>query len=90
MTDQAKDTIIGILRDYGFATMLACALLYVGRQDIILPMVEAHRAFLFELAETQHEISKAIGEQTRLLYALQPRERGTATVSVQKPSEGQD
>lgn len=89
MTDQAKETILGILERYGFATMLACALLYVGRQDIILPMVEAHQAFLLELAETQHEISKAITEQTRLLYALQPRD-GTKTVSVQKSVEGQD
>lgn len=90
MTDATRDTILGILERYGFATMLACALLYVGRQDIILPMVEAHQAFLLELAETQHEISKAISEQTRLLYALQPREHGTKTVSVPKSLEGQD
>lgn len=87
MTDQAKETIVGILERYGFATMLACALLYVGRQDIILPMVEAHRAFLTELAQTQHEISKAVGEQTKLLYAMQPHQRDrTSTVSAEKPT----
>jgi hypothetical protein len=73
MTAETKDTLLSILKDYGFATVLACALLWVGRQDIILPMVESHRQFLKEVAETQREISQAIGEQTRLLYALQPK-----------------
>lgn len=73
MTDATKDTMLGILREYGFVTLLACALLYVGRQDIIIPMVEAHREFLTEIAQTQREISTALSEQTRLLYAMQPR-----------------
>lgn len=73
MTDEVKGTMLNILRDYGFATLLACALLYVGRQDLLLPMVEAHKEFLREVADTQKEISMAIQEQTRLLYALQPR-----------------
>lgn len=73
MTAEAKETLLTVLRDYGFATVLACALLWVGRQDIILPMVQAHRDFLKELATTQREISKAVTEQTRLLYALQPK-----------------
>ena len=73
MTDQAKDTLYSILREYGFATLVACALLYVGRQDIIVPMVEAHREFLKDIAATQRDISQAVSEQTRLLYALQPR-----------------
>lgn len=70
MTDAQKDTMFGLLREYGFATLLACALLYVGRQDIIVPMVEAHREFLRDIAVTQREISKAVSEQTRLLYEL--------------------
>ena len=73
MTDATKDTFYGILREYGFATVLACALLYVGRADIIIPMVRAHEKFLTEIAATQREISQAIGEQTRLLYALQTK-----------------
>ena len=72
MTAETKDTLLGILKDYGFATVLACALLWVGRQDIIVPMVAAHREFLKEVSQTQKEISAAISEQTRLLYALQP------------------
>lgn len=73
MTAETKETLLSILKDYGFATVLACALLWVGRQDIILPMVQAHRDFLKQVAETQKEISAAISEQTRLLYALQPK-----------------
>jgi hypothetical protein len=74
MTAETKDTLLSILKDYGFATVLAVALLWVGRQDIILPMVESHREFLRDVADTQKEISQAISEQTRLLYALQPRD----------------
>jgi hypothetical protein len=73
MTAETKDTLLSVLRDYGFATVLAIALLWVGRQDVILPMVEAHREFLRDVAATQKEISAAISEQTRLLYALQPK-----------------
>ena len=82
MTAETKDTLLGILKDYGFATVLACALLWVGRQDIIVPMVEAHRDFLKEVAQTQKEISAAISEQTRLLYALQPRSAATKLPDV--------
>jgi hypothetical protein len=74
MTEATKETVFQLLREYGFATLVACFLGYVGRQDVILPMVESHREFLKDIAETQREISQAIGEQTRLLYALQPRE----------------
>ena len=73
MTDATKETFFQLLREYGFATLVACFLGYVGRQDVILPMVESHREFLKDIAETQREISQAIGEQTKLLYALQPR-----------------
>jgi hypothetical protein len=78
VTTETKDTLLSVLRDYGFATVLAIALLWVGRQDIILPMVQAHRDFLKDVAATQKEISAAISEQTRLLYALQPREMKNA------------
>jgi hypothetical protein len=36
-------------------------------------LVEEHRSFVKSLSETQREISQAVNEQTRLLYALQPR-----------------
>jgi len=90
MTDTTKETLLSILKDYGFATVLACALLFVGRQDIILPMVEAHREFLREVAATQKEISAAISEQTRLLYALQPKGSQLRTVDVTEPDPGKN
>jgi hypothetical protein len=78
-TDQVQTTFVSILKDYGFATVVALACLYVGRQDVLLPLVEAHRQFLIQLGETQKEIANAVQEQTRLLYALQPRNAtGTA------------
>jgi hypothetical protein len=35
--------------------------------------VKAHTAFLDKLATTQVDIAEAMQEQTRLLYALQPK-----------------
>jgi hypothetical protein len=40
---------------------------------VLLPLVKAHTAFLDRLATTQVEIAEAMKEQTRLLYALQPK-----------------
>jgi hypothetical protein len=90
MTAETKDTLLSVLKDYGFATVLACALLWVGRQDIILPMVESHREFLRDVADTQKEISQAISEQTRLLYALQPKDVQVRTVDSKEPEGGKN
>jgi hypothetical protein len=90
MTAETKDTLLSVLKDYGFATVLACALLWVGRADIILPMVESHREFLRDVAATQKEISQAISEQTRLLYALQPKDSPMRTVDVKEPEGGKN
>jgi hypothetical protein len=65
--------MLSVLRDYGFSVVVALGCFWVLRQDVLLPLVEEHRAFVKSLSETQREISKAVGEQTRLLYALQPR-----------------
>jgi hypothetical protein len=91
MTAETKDTILSILKDYGFATVVALACLYVGRQDVLLPLVKAHTAFLDKLATTQVEIAEAMQEQTRLLYALQPR-TGEKTMNVERtePGDGQN
>jgi hypothetical protein len=35
-------------------------------------LVEQHSAFLKTIGESQKEISEAVREQTRLLYALKP------------------
>lgn len=90
MTDATKDTMLSLLREYGFATLVACALLYVGRQDIILPMVSAHQEFLKNISETQREISRAVTEQTRLLYALQPKSERALTTRVLVPTPNEE
>lgn len=82
MTQETKDTIVEVIRQYGFATAVACALLYTARTDVLIPMVESHREFLKQLAETQHEISKAVSEQTKLLYAMQSHHEQTRPVSA--------
>ena len=73
MTDQAKETLYSIMERWGFPTLVAIACGWVLRQDVLLPLVEEHRTFVKSLSETQREISRAVTEQTRLLYALQPR-----------------
>jgi hypothetical protein len=75
MTDAAKETVFDILNKWGFPTLVALAAGWVLRHDVLLPLVEEHRAFVKQLGETQREISKAITEQTKLLYAMQPQER---------------
>jgi len=52
--------------------LVALALGYFLRQDLLLPLLESHRETLKEIRETQREIAGAVSEQTRLLYALQP------------------
>lgn len=73
MTDAAKETLYGIMERWGFPTLVALALGYFLRTDILLPMLDEHRLTLKEIRETQREIAQAVTEQTRLLYALQPR-----------------
>lgn len=73
MTDAARETMYGIIERWGFPTLVAMACGWVLRQDVLLPLVEEHRAFLRQLGDTQKEISAAVREQTRLLYALQPK-----------------
>lgn len=80
-SEHVQNTFLGMLRDYGFATVVALACLYVGRQDVLLPLVKAHTQFLEKLAQTQIEIAGAVQEQTRLLYALQPGKGQTPVAS---------
>ena len=72
-----------ILERYGFATVVACALLFFLRQDIVLPLVDEHRSFLREMVESQQELTRAMNEQTSILYAIHRGERvysfGTTT-----------
>lgn len=84
MTDQAKDTIYGIMERWGFPTLVALAAGWVLRNDVLLPLVAEHRSFVQQLGDTQREISKAVMEQTRLLYALQPREKAVTVKATQE------
>jgi hypothetical protein len=74
VTDQVKETIFGMIERWGFPTLVAIACGYIMRQDVLLPLVEEHRSFVKSLSETQREISKAVTEQTKLLYAMQPKD----------------
>lgn len=69
---EVYETALKMLERYGFGLALATAVLWFVRVDIVIPMVEAHQAFLQDMTHTQREISSAMQEQTRLLWALQP------------------
>lgn len=71
--EEISGTIGSIMERWGFPVLVALAAGWVLRHDVLLPLVEEHRSFVKSLSETQREISQAIMEQTRLLYALQPR-----------------
>ena len=73
MTDEVKASMANILERWGFPVLVALAAGWVLRHDVLLPLVEEHRSFVKQLSETQRDISQAITEQTRLLYALQPK-----------------
>ncbi len=71
--EEAAAGLHSIMERWGFPVLVAVAIGYVMRQDVLLPLVEAHRQFLMQLGETQRDIATAVQEQTKLLYALQPR-----------------
>lgn len=71
MTDAAKETMFGLLERWGLPTLAAVALAWFIRSDLLMPLLEEHRLTLKEVRETQREIAEAVGEQTRILYALQ-------------------
>lgn len=76
MTDATRETLYSVMERWGFPTLVALACGWVLRQDVLLPLVEEHRTFVRQLGQTQQEIGKAVTEQTKLLYALQPRDKG--------------
>lgn len=69
-----------IIERWGFPILVALAAGWVLRNDVLVPLVEEHRQFVRELGETQRDLSETMKEQTRLLYALQPK---TAAWSVE-------
>ena len=62
-----------VIERWGFPTLVALCLMYFVRVDLVIPMVDAHGKFLDEMTSTQREIVQTMQEQTRLLYALQPK-----------------
>jgi hypothetical protein len=73
MTDETKETAYHLVEKLGFPIAVAIAAGWILRNDVLLPLVAEHRSFVQQLGETQRDISMAIQEQTRLLYALQPK-----------------
>jgi len=72
---EVYEAILRMVERYGFGLVLATAVLWFMRVDIVVPMVDAHTQFLRDMTHTQREISRAVQEQTRLLWALQPQLR---------------
>jgi hypothetical protein len=70
MTD-AANIISKAIERWGFPILVAIAAGWVLRNDVLLPLVDAHTRFLEQLSETQKEIVETTREQTRLLYAMQ-------------------
>lgn len=89
MTDQAKDAMLDLLSKYGFSTVIAIGLMWFLRTDIVIPLLDEHRLTLKEIRETQRSIADAVSEQTKLLYALQPREH-KYTTSLTVPDDGRN
>jgi len=79
---EVSETMKTVLERYGFPSLVAIAFGYVLRQDILLPLVQQHSAFLQTVAESQKEIAEAVQEQTRLLYALKPELRESMQKSI--------
>lgn len=73
MTELAKDTLFGIIERWGFPTLVAVAAGWMLRNDVLIPLTDEHRQLIRTVSETQRDIAKSVEEQTRLLYALQPR-----------------
>ncbi len=90
-----SEAVQTVIERWGFPTLVALAAMYgigeagrILRADVLLPLVEAHKEFLNvvnksqqEIADSQKEIATAVSEQTKLLYAMQPRAEKTVTVS---------
>jgi len=62
-----------IIERWGFPVLVSLAVGFVLRNDVLLPLVDAHETFLNELTASQKELVQTMHEQTRLLYALPPR-----------------
>lgn len=80
--EEVAGTVGSMLDRWGFPVLVALAAGWVLRNDVLLPLVQEHRAFVVQLGETQREISQAITEQTKLLYAMQTHHEQTRQVKA--------
>jgi len=71
VTTKTNDTMMELLSKYGFSTLVAVALGFFIRQDLLQPLIAEHRLTLKEVRETQREIADAISDLTRLVCAIQ-------------------
>lgn len=83
--EEVGSTFSTIIERWGFPVLVAIAAGWILRNDVLLPLVEEHRSFVKSLGETQRDISQAITEQTRLLYALQPKVGDQRPVKAEAP-----
>ena len=88
MTDEARNTMLEVLSRYGFSTLVAIALAWFIRTDLLQPLLEEHRLTLKEVRETQREIADAVNEQTKLLIKLESGRTPARTVDVRVPEPG--
>jgi hypothetical protein len=92
MTAETKETLFSIMERWGFPTLVALALAFFIRQDLLLPLLEEHRLTLKEVRETQREIADAVSDQTKLLLSIQSGRPvvGLRTVDVTEPDPGKN
>ena len=53
-----------ILQQYGFPGLVSVAIGFVLRNDVLLPLVDAHETFLTELTASQRELVEAMQART--------------------------
>ena len=61
--EEVTTSLHSIMERWGFPVLVAVAVGYVMRQDVLLPLVEAHRQFLTQLGETQYKVSAPVQEK---------------------------
>jgi len=90
MSDAAYERVLRAVERYGFGLVLAAAVLWFVRVDLVLPLVDAHSKFLDTMTQTQREIAQAVQEQTRLLYVIDPSLKYRRVADESEPEEGRN
>ena len=61
------DQFLKAVEKYGVGMTMAFVVLWFMRTDLILPMVESHKAFLQDVSQSQKEISISIKDMTQVV-----------------------